>query len=118
LEQDIQTLIRTTLRVWEPRFILVQRTNSGEAYTRGGGKIELCLPGTPDLTIFIKGGRTAHVEVKRPGEVQRPTQRQMSEWLEALGHEYHVVQSVGDVLDLVEVWQEAWSGDKTAPRIS
>jgi predicted transcriptional regulator YdeE len=42
----------------------------------------------------------------------------MSEWLEALGHEYHVVQSVGDVLDLVEVWQEAWSGDKTAPRIS
>jgi hypothetical protein len=118
LEQDIQTLIRTTLRVWEPRFILVQRTNSGEAYTRGGGKIELCLPGTPDLTIFIKGGRTAHIEVKRPGEVQRPTQREMSEWLEGLGHEYHVVQSVSDVLDLMEDWQEAWSGDATAPRIS
>ena len=63
--------------------------------------------GWPDLTVLLPGGRMVGIEVKAPKGRQTPSQAQMQNDWQRLGHEYILARSMDDVIDALEN-DDAW----------
>jgi hypothetical protein len=59
-------------------------------------------PGTPDLQVVLRGGVTAWLEVKLPGEELSESQVHWHVAAIRLGHRVHVVRSTSEALRAVE----------------
>ncbi len=57
----------------DPRVASVERNQSG-VFHEGGRFIRVGTPGKLDLTVYLKGGKFAEIEVKRPGGKPKPHQ--------------------------------------------
>ena len=73
----------------------------------GGLAIKLVSPGwagAPDRLILMPGGKLAFVELKAPGQIQRPLQVKRKRQLEALGFSVYCIdqpEQIGGVLSEV-----------------
>jgi len=72
--------------------------------TKGKGNFQATgmRPGVSDLVVILPG-RVIFVEVKNEIGRQRPGQKIFQERVTALGHQYVVVRSVQDVVDILQV---------------
>lgn len=97
LERDIQKAIVAALRA---RGIFVLRLNTG-GIPLHGRKQGLFRPpetrGVADLLV-VRMGRADFLEVKRPGEVQRPDQTAFEETVHNARAGYYVVHSIEEAL--------------------
>ena len=59
------------------------------------------LNGVPDRLLLFPGGRVAFCEVKAPGEKPRPLQEHRMEQLRALGFPVYVVDSIGQIEEVL-----------------
>jgi len=114
LESVIQADIMALLHAYEPRWLLAERTNAGTIYGEKGA-VKLGRPGTSDIKVYLPAGRVAHLEVKRPSGKLRPSQQDWRDKLRMLGHDYHVVRSVWDVVELLKTWLEDQGAADQAP---
>lgn len=80
---------------------LVERTNVGAIKTQAGGLVRTGLPGSSDLKVYLPGGATLHLEIKRPGRKLTEAQLAMQATLAVLGHTYRVAHSIEDVVDIL-----------------
>lgn len=64
-------------------------------------KAEGVKAGVADICVVLPGGRVLWVEVKRPKGRQNTAQKEFQNACEKLGHEYHIVYSMHDFIDLV-----------------
>lgn len=53
------------------------------------------MPGHPDITLFLSGGKTVFIELKTEKGVVSPAQKQRHEDLRGWGYDVHVVRSDG-----------------------
>ncbi|WP_158302933.1 VRR-NUC domain-containing protein [Syntrophus aciditrophicus] len=77
------------------------RNNSGAFINPKGQFYKMGRPGSPDLLIFLKNGRCAHIEVKNEKGKQNEAQKEYEQAVTDLGHDYHVVRSVEQVEQLL-----------------
>ena len=80
---------------------LVERSNVGAIKTERGGMVKTGLPGSSDLKVYLPGGRTLHLEIKRPGRKLTEAQEQMQATLTVLGHTYRVANSIEDAVSIL-----------------
>ena len=59
-------------------------------------------PGSPDLIIFLKKGRTLHVEVKSDTGKQSSEQVYYEIKMGVLGHEYYIVRDLKELEKLLK----------------
>lgn len=94
-EKEIQNKIRLNLS----QYGIVLRLNVGAFTTADGRYIRSGLPpGTPDLLFIGKEGRTAFIEVKRPGGVISPQQVNFIKMLQNMGQRAGIAYSISDAL--------------------
>lgn len=97
-EIDIQNAVRVALS----EHGVVLRMNVGQFYTKDGRTIRSGLPaGTSDL-LFIGQGKTAFLEVKRPGGRTSPQQDIFLRKMRELGHPAGVVHSVEEAIQMIK----------------
>jgi hypothetical protein len=72
-----------------------------EAARKGNFQATGMRPGVSDLVVVLPG-RVIFVEVKNEIGRQRPGQKIFQERVTALGHQYIVVRSVQDVVDILQ----------------
>jgi hypothetical protein len=60
------------------------------------------MPGCPDLIIFADNGRNFQVECKAKNRKQTTEQMAAQAWLNKLGHNYHLVRSFEEFLEVVK----------------
>jgi hypothetical protein len=111
LEKVVQSQIIAYLELWEPLYLIVERSNAGQSFDAAGRRITLGKAGTSDLKVYLRDGRTIHMEVKRSkaGKLN-DNQIAMRETLTGLGHTYVVVWSVECIQTLLHDWGISWSG--------
>lgn len=88
------------------RNILFAVPNAARRSARNGAymKEEGMLPGVADL-ILLKSNRfygALCIEMKKPGEYQRPVQKEWQKECEANGNKYVVVKSLDEFIDVVD----------------
>lgn len=84
LERDVLKAVMQALR-WDPRVARVDRNQSG-VFQDGNRYIRVGSKGKLDLTVYLKSGKFAEIEVKRgPGEKLRERQAQRIEEIRAAG---------------------------------
>ena len=62
--------------------------------------------GVPDRIVLLPGGRVLFIELKRPGETQRPLQVYVAQQLRILGFPVEVVDSeegIGRIVQLIRL---------------
>ena len=107
-EADIQDQIIALLEV-HGALVLENRSHSVLDQIAGGGKAK----GSPDLIAALPGGRTLWIEVKRPGQKQKPKQIEWQAQLKERGHKYVLATSIEDLYELHELHvsvAEQWQG--------
>ena len=106
LEYDIQRAIIMALR---GRGVFVYSTPNellGRVQSKGGyGRMQRAvqaglLSGVADLTAVLPG-RIIYMEVKTAKGVQSDAQKYFQERVTALGHQYHIVRSVEDAMQVL-----------------
>ena len=102
-ESQIQSAIEDYLRLMERGGRLAYiKNNSGAYKTERGGYVRFGRAGSPDFLLFLDGGRCWHLEVKTKTGRQSKSQKEYQAMVEALGHRYLIVRSVGEVVELFE----------------
>ncbi len=103
LESLIQNAIETYLKLLENQGKLVyQKNNSGALQTRAGGFVRFGKRGAPDFLVFIKAGKTLHLECKNEKGRQNANQLEFEINITNLGHKYFIVRSVSDVENILK----------------
>ena len=64
--------------------------------------------GVSDLIIACPGTRVIWMEVKLPGKKQTPSQVKFQEKIEAVGHEYCIVENVLEAMQIMTQWSVAY----------
>jgi len=77
------------------------RNNSGAFINPRGNFFKMGRPGSPDIFIFLKGGKCLHLEVKNEKGRQNVRQINYEMKIANLGHRYCVVRSVDEVERLI-----------------
>lgn len=83
LERNVLKAVVKALRA-DPRVARVQRNTSG-VFQEGGRIIRVGSRGLLDLTIFLKSGAYAEIEIKRPGGKPEPHQAERIATIRASG---------------------------------
>lgn len=83
LERDVLKAIVQALRL-DPRVSRVERNQVG-VFQEGNRYIRVGSKGKLDLTVYLKSGRYAEIEVKRPGEKPKPHQQDRIDSIRAAG---------------------------------
>ena len=65
-------------------------------------KKEGVLAGIADLQVLLNNGKSLFLEVKTEKGKQQQTQKNFEERCKQLGHNYHVVRSVEDVINVLQ----------------
>jgi len=77
------------------------RNNSGAFINPKGKFFKMGRPGSPDFFIFLKDGKSLHLEVKNEKGRQNIRQIDYEMKIANLGHRYCVVRSVDEVERLI-----------------
>ena len=96
-EQDMTRAIIDALELRPHRYHPMRR-NAGSKSVRMRGN----EPGTPDIEVMCRGGRTCWLETKTPIGKLSAVQREWHAMAAALGHRVHVVRTVQEALNAVE----------------
>ena len=96
IEADIQ---RETIKLLKSANWLVFRMNAGRAKFN----VQLCPPGTPDILAISKTGRVLWIEFKTLGGKLRPEQIKMHADLILRNQQVHVVRTLEDVRNILEI---------------
>ena len=83
----------------------IERRLVSEARERGGMAVKLASPGIdglPDRVVLMPDGKMAFVELKAPGRKPRPVQRVRIRQLVAMGYGVYVVDSVGQIGEVLD----------------
>lgn len=97
-EAGIQTAICQYLQYQENMGKLIyMRNNSGAVINQKGRFIKFGKRGSADIIIFVKGGKTLHVEIKNEKGRMSTSQLEMELKLKQLKHKYYLVRSVDEV---------------------
>jgi len=88
------------LKHHEPRELIFHVANENQHRLLNIG----VLPGVSDLILTYRG-QVLFVEVKRPGEPQRPKQVEFQERVEKLGFKYFIVESLAQFKTLLYICQ-------------
>jgi hypothetical protein len=101
-ERVIQAQIVKFLEIRESAGALMfERTNVASVKTERGNYMATGRAGSSDIKIYLRDGRTLHLEVKRPKGRQNANQKAWQAELERLGHTYRIATSVEDVIDIL-----------------
>lgn len=95
LERDVQAACLDLLRR-HPKVAFAARMNTG-AMKLDKRFVRFGFPGCPDLWFMLKGGRLGLAEIKRPGGVVRPEQR---EFLDRAGQGGALALCIDDAREL------------------
>ena len=100
-EHKIQVSIIEWLR-WH-KFFCFAIPNGGNRNAVTGAilKKEGVLAGCPDLQVILDNGKSIFLEVKTEKGVQQSTQKDFQKELEKRGHEYYIVRSLEDVINIL-----------------
>jgi len=77
------------------------RNNSGAFINPKGNFFKMGRPGSPDFLIFLKDGKSLHLEVKNEKGRQNIRQINYEMKITNLGHRYCIVRSVAEVERLI-----------------
>jgi hypothetical protein len=77
------------------------RNNSGAFINPRGNFFKMGRPGSPDFFIFLKDGKSLHLEVKNEKGRQNVRQINYEKKIANLGHRYCIVRSVAEVERLI-----------------
>ena len=101
-ESGIITAINHYLNYLENQKKLVFiRNNSGAFINPRGNFFKMGRPGSPDFFIFLKDGKSLHLEVKNEKGRQNVRQLDYEMKIANLGHRYCIVRSVTEVERLI-----------------
>lgn len=105
-ERQIQKIICDRLKAYELTGLLhYERTNvfAGQIKRRNGsiGYMKSSSPGTSDIKVWLKGGKSLFIEVKSEKGGLSPIQSQFMAKISRLGYDYHVVRCVKDLEDIL-----------------
>jgi hypothetical protein len=101
-ESAIITAINHYLNYLENQGKLVFiRNNSGAFINPRGNFFKMGRPGSPDFFIFLKDGKSLHLEVKNEKGRQNIRQINYEMKITNLGHRYCIVRSVDEVERLI-----------------
>jgi len=104
-ERNILYGIKQYLQLIENSGKLIWIRNNTGAISVGneGSKrfIRFGRQGSPDLIVFLQGGKTIFLEVKRKGACQTKEQREFEQKVRELGYDYFVVSSVEEVICII-----------------
>lgn len=102
-ESGIITAICNYLQLLENQNkILFFRNNSGATQTASGGFIRFGKRGSPDIFVFIKGGKIIQLEVKCGKNKQTVSQLEWELKMKQLGHIYKIVRSIDEVEEIIK----------------
>lgn len=110
-----ETTIQSQIRIALSNYGVVFRTNSGEfwqgrqVYSKefnqpvliGLRRVKGLPKGFSDLTYFGFDGRPAFIEVKKPGETQKPEQINFMDLMRSHGYIAGVARSVDEAVELI-----------------
>ena len=97
-EGVLQSQVVQTLKVMGIFFL---RLNSGVVRVRGG-MMHLCPTGTADVLVLNKSGSPTWLELKQLKGDQRVRQKEFQTMDQGMGHAYHIIRSMDDLLPLIE----------------
>lgn len=108
-ERDIQKAIIDYLQLLENlgKLIFIRNNSIAATIVRPNGSrgyVNNKKPGSPDILVFGKDGRTFHLEVKAEKGRQSPAQKDYEKNIKKLGHQYKVVRSINDVQHIIETY--------------
>lgn len=101
VESIIQARITRSLREWNWAYFKVHAGHGGTP------------KGFPDLMVFVPGGRTVMLEVKRPGQSLDPLQRHWVDRLIKDGFAAYVVHDHGHAVRVLRKEYEEAHGQRT-----
>ena len=100
-ESQLQSAIEDMLKIYEKVKSLIYIKNNSGATKVGDSFIRFGKAGSPDFLVFLKGGRTLHLECKVGKNRQTANQKAYQQQCEKLGHIYQVVKSIKEVQELL-----------------
>jgi hypothetical protein len=77
------------------------RNNSGAFINPRGNFFKMGRPGSPDFFVFLKDGKSLHLEVKNEKGRQNDRQINYETKIANLGHHYCIARSVDEVERLI-----------------
>ncbi len=80
--------------------VFCMRINSGKVKVRGGF-MQLAPVGTADIVVYPEGKLPCWLEIKQASGEQRLAQIAFQEKVTSLGHSYHVIKSINEVMALL-----------------
>ena len=105
LEKHLKYSVKQYLEILQSRGVIYfDRLNSGKVLIKTGKEhrmVELCRSGTADFYV-LQSGTVKFIELKRPqrgeqGELQKEFEARVKEQ----GAEYHLAESLNDVIDAI-----------------
>lgn len=108
-EAEIKRACAQLLTMYQEKGRLIyQRNNSffgGFERSNGSrGFIRNNTPGAPDFYIFMRGGKTIHLELKRGKGKQSEEQKTWQKNCELLGHIYAVIRGVDELQKIIDIY--------------
>lgn len=85
-------------------FLVFAIANGGSRNAIEGANLkkEGVLAGVADLQVLLNNGKSLFLEVKTEKGKQQQTQKSFEDKCKELGHNYHVVRSVDDVINVLQ----------------
>lgn len=90
------------------KLLFVRNNSFSGSFARPDGSqgyIRNNMPGSPDLIIFVKGGRNIQVELKSSTGKQSPDQIIWEKTATNLGHNYYIVRSVEELAKILSYYK-------------
>jgi len=101
-EANIQKAIVQWLQLWKYWFCSIPNELGGKdaAIRTARAKTLGLRSGAPDMLVFLNNGKLVCLEIKTPTGKQSDAQVNFQLRLEKCGHEYHVVRSLDDAIQI------------------
>lgn len=101
-EHYLQCQIVNYLRASGYLVFAIANGGSRNAIEGANLKKEGVLAGVADLQVLLNNGKSLFLEVKTEKGKQQQTQKDFEERCKELGHNYHIVRSIEDVINVLQ----------------
>ncbi|CAB4171777.1 hypothetical protein UFOVP1349_12 [uncultured Caudovirales phage] len=112
LEHKFQVRLVNELRAMKPAPLFFAIPNAGKMHVRHRVNLisEGLLPGAPDLSFPLPGGRTGYLELKAPKGVLSKNQEKFRDAVIPLGHYWEFAKSFDEAWGVLAGWGVVPSG--------
>jgi hypothetical protein len=106
IEHKFQVALVKTLRAMKPVPLFFAIPNAGKMHVRHRMNLlaEGLLPGAPDLSFPLPGGRTGYLELKAPKGVLSETQEAFRDAVIPLGHYWEFAKDFDTAWGVLAAW--------------